>query len=184
MSLYGVTKNSKFANKIKNLANSEANAVMMYNSLAQISKEQGYSELSDEFRKMANQGAVRAGFYATLNGNYSKNFWELIIQLQEGEEYGAKLIEKISEGLREDGITDAADIMKFFAKQGRNNSNILKKFIEKYKPAENKVTITQKSNIVYRCPACGYKYFGDINFEYDDYVCPICGQQKNMFESV
>lgn len=80
MSLYGVTKNSKFANKIKNLANSEANAVMMYNSLAQISKEQGYSELSAEFRKMANQGAVRAGFYATLNGKYSKDFWELVVQ--------------------------------------------------------------------------------------------------------
>ena len=35
---------------------------------------------------------------------------------------------------------------------------------------------------VYRCPLCGYKYHGDINFEYDDYVCPICGQHKSMFE--
>ena len=182
MSLYGLTKKTKFSNKIKILANAEANAVMMYNSLAQISKEQGYHEISAEFRKMANHGAIRAGFYATLNGNYSKDFLELASKLQEGELHGAEVIESFAEELRDAGFTDVADIMKFFAKQERNHSGMLKKIIEKYNPDENKFKVIQNSRIVYRCSACGYKYSGDINFEYDDYVCPICGQHKDMFE--
>ena len=182
MSLYGLTKKTKFNQTIKKLANAEANAVMMYNSLAQIAREQGYKEISDEFKKIAKQDAVHAGFYATLNGNYSKNFWELLITLHEGEENGARLIDKAADELKADGFTDAADIMKFFAKQCRTNSQNIKKLIEKYNPEENKVTIFQNSRIIYRCSLCGYKYNGDINFEYDDYVCPICGQPKDMFE--
>lgn len=178
VSLYGLTQKTKFSQKIKNFANAEATSVMMYNSLAQISKEQGYHEISALFKKIANQCAVRAGFYATLNGNYSKDFWELASKLQEGENYGAKIVENFAEELREAGFTDVSDIMKFFANQGRTQAKFLKKIIEKYNPTENKVNIIQNSSITYRCPACGYKYSGDINFEYDDYVCPICGQKK------
>lgn len=184
MSLYGLTSKTKFEPKIKKLAYAESNAVMMYNSLAQISKEQGCHEISAVFKKMANQGAVRAGFYATLNGNYSKDFWELASNLQEGELHGAEVIENFAEELKASGFSDVADIMKFFAKQERTQANVLKKIVEKYKTEENKVNIIQHSSITYRCPACGYNYSGDINFEYDDYVCPICGQHKSMFELV
>jgi len=184
VSLYGLTKKTKFNQLIKRLSYAEVNAVMMYNSLAQIALEQGYKEISDELKKIANQDAVHAGFYATLNGNYSKDFWELLCTLYEGESNGADFIEKTADELKAEGLTDAADIMKFFAKQGRSNSKNLKKIIEKYKHKEGNFKVIQHSKIVYRCTLCGYKYNGDINFEYDDYVCPICGQHKEMFELV
>ncbi|MCL2694771.1 MAG: rubredoxin [Clostridiales bacterium] len=36
----------------------------------------------------------------------------------------------------------------------------------------------------YICSVCGYVYDGDIPFDLvgDDYVCPICGVSKDMFE--
>ena len=47
---------------------------MMYYALARMAKEQGYpEEVSEKFVEMANQEAVHAGFYATLNGKYNAN---------------------------------------------------------------------------------------------------------------
>lgn len=34
----------------------------------------------------------------------------------------------------------------------------------------------------YKCKVCNYIYTGDINEEPDSYVCPICKQQKSVFE--
>lgn len=34
----------------------------------------------------------------------------------------------------------------------------------------------------YLCIVCGYVYEGDIDSESDDYVCPVCGAGKDMFE--
>ena len=36
----------------------------------------------------------------------------------------------------------------------------------------------------YVCTVCGYVYDGDTPFEElpDDYVCPLCGVGKDMFE--
>lgn len=34
------------------------------------------------------------------------------------------------------------------------------------------------------CTVCGYVYDGEIPFEQlpDDYLCPICGEPKSVFE--
>ncbi|NLK35431.1 MAG: High molecular weight rubredoxin, partial [Gracilibacteraceae bacterium] len=42
---------------------------------------------------------------------------------------------------------------------------------------------TKKS---YICTVCHYVYDGDIPFEQlpDDYVCPVCGQPKSVFEEI
>lgn len=39
---------------------------------------------------------------------------------------------------------------------------------------------------VWRCTVCGYEYDGAIPFEElpDDYICPLCGAAKDMFEKV
>lgn len=44
----------------------------------------------------------------------------------------------------------------------------------------------EKKNAIWRCPICGYEYTGDIPFEElpDDYVCPICGAPKKVFEKI
>ncbi len=46
------------------------------------------------------------------------------------------------------------------------------------KPAEEKP--------IWRCTLCGYEYDGEVPFEQlpDDYVCPLCGATKDMFEKV
>ncbi len=39
-----------------------------------------------------------------------------------------------------------------------------------------------EENKTYVCSVCGYVHEGDINSEPDDYVCPVCGVGKDMFE--
>ena len=36
----------------------------------------------------------------------------------------------------------------------------------------------------YVCTVCGYEYEGDLTKEPDDYVCPLCGEGKDVFEKV
>lgn len=36
--------------------------------------------------------------------------------------------------------------------------------------------------IAYRCSVCGYVYEGDINHAPDNYKCPICGVDKDLFD--
>ncbi|MGI6317094.1 MAG: flavin reductase [Christensenellales bacterium] len=49
---------------------------------------------------------------------------------------------------------------------------------EKEKKKENKM--------IWKCTVCGYEYDGDIPFEElpEDWVCPLCGVGKDMFEQV
>ncbi len=51
-------------------------------------------------------------------------------------------------------------------------------YIAEEKPAAKKA--------VWRCTLCGYEYDGEIPFEDlpDDYVCPLCGAAKDIFEKV
>ncbi|HWS29901.1 MAG TPA: flavin reductase [Clostridia bacterium] len=51
-------------------------------------------------------------------------------------------------------------------------------YIAEEKPAEKKA--------VWRCTLCGYEYDGEIPFEQlpGDYVCPLCGATKDMFEKI
>ncbi len=42
----------------------------------------------------------------------------------------------------------------------------------------------EEPELQYRCTVCGYIYHGDITKEPDDYVCPICGQPKEVFEKI
>lgn len=45
-------------------------------------------------------------------------------------------------------------------------------------------TNTEDNKVKYVCSVCGYEYSGSIPFEElpDDYICPICGQPKSVFE--
>ena len=42
----------------------------------------------------------------------------------------------------------------------------------------------EEPKMKYECTVCHYIYEGDITQEPDDYVCPICGVGKDMFEKV
>ena len=70
--IYGLTKGTDFEKLCDGAAKAEAAGVMTYYALARMAKEQGYpEEVSETFIEMANQEAVHAGFYATLNGKYN-----------------------------------------------------------------------------------------------------------------
>ena len=75
--IYGLTKGTDFEKLCEGAAKAEAAGVMMYYALARMAKEQGYpEEVSAQFIEMANQEAIHAGFYATLNGKYDSDIWK------------------------------------------------------------------------------------------------------------
>ena len=177
-SLHGLTKGTELEPMVKAIMTAEANGTMMYYALARLAEEQGFSDAAKDFIEAANQEAVHAGFYATLNGKYPKDFWELVRTVQKAEIGGEAQVKAMADKVRAAGFAAAADEMEVFAKQEGHHGVVLEKLLEKYKPEKAEPT-GQK---VYVCPVCGYEYVGDINAEPDDYVCPLCGQPKSAFK--
>ena len=62
----------------------EANGTVMYYALARLAKEQGFDDIAETFIASANQEAVHAGFYATLNGKYPQDFWAMAETIMNG----------------------------------------------------------------------------------------------------
>ena len=177
-SFHGLTKGTELEPTIKTVMQAEANGTMMYYALARLAKEQGFDDIAQTFIESANQEAVHAGFYATLNGKYPKDFWKLAETVMKAEYTGEKQVKDLAEKVRAAGFAAAADEMEIFAKQERHHGEVLEEIIKKYKPADKKSDAAKK---VYVCPVCGYEYEGDINSEPDDWTCPLCGQPKSAF---
>ncbi len=177
MSIYGLTKGTPLEKPVAALAQGEANGVMMYYALACMAKEQGLDDVAKVLIESANQEAVHAGFYATLNGKYPKDLWTLLDTIKKAEYSGEAGIKALAEKVRAAGFTAAADQMEIFAKQEGHHGVVIDELQKKYKPA--KADTTGKK--VYVCPVCGYEYVGDINAEPDDWTCPLCGQPKSAF---
>ena len=178
MGIYNAAKGTEFEEIAKSLMQTEANGTMMYYALARMAKEQGYDDLVDIFIEAANQEAVHAGFYATINGKYPQNFWGLVRGLQKAETGGEAQVKAMADKVRAAGFDEAADEMEVFAKQEGHHGVMMAEILARY-PQENQPVKAKK---VYVCPVCGYEYEGDINAEGDDYVCPICGQPKSAFQ--
>ncbi|MBQ7607793.1 MAG: hypothetical protein IJU76_07460 [Desulfovibrionaceae bacterium] len=177
MSLHGVTKGTGLEKIAETLALGEAHGVMMYYALARLAKEEGYDDIADDFILAANQEAVHAGFYATLNGKYPKDFWGMVRGLMAAETGGEARIKGLADKFRASGLTAAADKMEVFAKQEGHHGALLKKILEKYRPE----LLNDTGAKVYVCACCGYEYVGDLDGEPENYVCPVCGQPKRVF---
>ena len=179
-SLHGLTKGTELESTVKAVMQAEANGTMMYYALARLAKEQGLDEVAETFIESGNQEAVHAGFYATLNGKYPKDFWKFAETLMKGEYAGEAQVKALAEKIRAAGFTAAADEMEIFAKQEGHHGAVIEEIIKKYRPAkvENENSAPKK---IYVCPICGYEYEGDINSEPDDWTCPLCGQPKSVF---
>ena len=125
--IYGLTKGTDFEKLCDGAAKAEAAGVMTYYALARMAKEQGYpEEVSQTFIEMANQEAVHAGFYATLNGKYNVDIWQIAENFAAGEE-------QFAQAFRAAGMNEAADEMEIFAKQEGHHGATLRTMIEKYK---------------------------------------------------
>lgn len=179
MSLHGVTKGTQFEQIAGMMAQGEANGTMMYYALARLAKEQGLDDVSAAFIEAANQEAVHAGFYATLNAKYPQNFWSLVRGLMAAEIHGDTAVKTLADKFRAAGLAEAADEMEVFAKQEGHHGEVLKGILEKYAPEQ----LQDSGKKVYICGCCGYEYIGDLDGEPEDYVCPVCGMAKKVFKA-
>ena len=178
MSLYGVVKGTPLEKIAEMMALGEAKGTMMYYTLARLAKEQGLDDVAKEFIEAANQEAVHAGFYATVNGMIPKDFWPLVRGFMSAEYAGETKVKELADKFREAGLAEAADEMEIFAKQEGHHGVMLAKILEKHCPG----LLEAAGKKIYVCACCGYEYIGDLDAEPDDYVCPLCGQPKKVFK--
>ena len=178
MSLHGATKGTKLEPISDMLAKGEACGTMMYYALARLAKEQGLEDVSEKFIEAANQEAVHAGFYATANAMYPKDFWMLVRGIMAAEYSGETTIKNLADKFRAEGLTEAADEMEIFAKQEGHHGEVMKKILEEHAPE----TLNDEGKTIYVCGCCGFEYVGDLDAEGEDYICPICGQPKKVFK--
>ena len=179
-SLHGLTKGTPLEGTVKAVMQAEANGTMMYYALARLAKEQGLDEVAKIFIESGNQEAVHAGFYATLNGKYPKDFWKLAATVMKAEYAGEAQVKALAEKVRAAGFTEAANEMEVFAKQEGHHGKVIEEIIAKYRP-EKVEEETSAPKKIFVCPICGYEYEGDISAEPDDWTCPLCGQAKSNF---
>ena len=148
-SLHGLTKGTDLEPMVKQAMMAEANGTMMYYALARLAKEQGFDDIAETFIASANQEAVHAGFYATLNGRFPKDFWKLAETIMKAEYAGEKTVAEMAQKVRAAGFNAAADEMKIFAKQEGHHGEVLKEILEKYKPKIDEVS--GKKNLCLSC---------------------------------
>ena len=171
-SIHGLTKGTELEPTMAAMAQGEANGVMMYYALARLAKEQGLNDVAQTFIESANQEAVHAGFYATLNGRYPKDFWQLVAGIAQAEYKGETSVKALADAVRAAGFTAAADEMEVFAKQEGHHGVVIDELLKKYAPKNS--APAQKTFV---CKVCGYEHVGDAPPE----VCPVCGQPSSMF---
>lgn len=173
-SVHGLTKGTDLEPIMAAMAQGEANGVMMYYALARLAKEQGLNDAAATFIEAANQEAVHAGFYATLNGKYPKDFWALVAGIKSAEIKGEVSVKALADKVRAAGFDRAADEMEIFAKQEGHHGVILNELLEKFAPKTSE-SPAQKTFV---CSVCGYEHVGDAPPE----VCPLCGQPASAFK--
>ena len=134
MSIYGFAKGTELEQFAANVAQAEANGVMLYYSLARLAREQGLDELEPVFKELGDQEAVHAGFFAVLNAQYPQDFWNLVAKMQKLEAGGeAKYMER-AEKVRALGCAEAAEEIELFAKQEGHHGVVLANILKKYAP--------------------------------------------------
>ncbi len=180
MSIYGLAKGTELEQMMKQIAQAEANGVMMYYALARLAKEQGYDDIVETLTEAGNQEAEHAGFYALMHGRYPQDFWGLIRTLEKAERGGEKQIKAMADKVRAAGMAEAADIMEEFAKQEGHHGELMASILVKHPEKAEAPALPGKK--VYICPVCGYEHEGEMDEEPEDYVCPLCGQPKSAFQ--
>ena len=172
-SLHGLTKGTELEPFIAAMAQGEANGTMMYYALARLAKEQGLDDVAATFIESANQEAVHAGFYATLNGKVPKDFWAFVAGVAKAEYKGKVGVKDLADKVRAAGFDKAADEMEVFAEQEWHHGVVIDEMLKKYAPKTSEAP-AQKTFV---CTVCGYEHAGDAPPE----VCPVCGQPASKF---
>ena len=180
VSLHGATKGTDLEFISKEAARAEINGTLMYYALARLAKEQGLDEVAEILRESANQEAKHAGFYATLSGKYPKDFWELLDRVRAAEYGGEANVKALAEKFRAAGLDKAADEMETFAQEEKHHGVVIDEIFKKFKPDFTPADTAGKK--LYVCPCCGYRYYGDLDAEPENWTCPVCAQPKKDFK--
>lgn len=132
--LYGLTKGTPLEPMIEAAAKAEAMAVMNYYALALMAEEQGLpKELSSSFRALADQEAVHAGFYATLNAKLPNDIFRMMENMQRGEAGADKFLQPLANQFRELERADVAEQIENFIRQEQHHAEVLTTLLEKYR---------------------------------------------------
>lgn len=166
---------------IQGQAQAELAGAGMYFTLARTAKTHGMEEAEKKFLELANQHANQASYYFTLVSRYpfeEKELWVFIKGLSKAEENGERAIFGLSRKLEEEGYADIAQKVKTFAAEHKYHAEVTHALVEKNAPEEVKKNNKKK----YVCSICGYEYEGELGEEPADFICPVCGMPKNVFQ--
>ena len=172
-SLHGLTKGTELEPFMAAMAQGEANGAMMYYALARLAKEQGLDDVAATFIESANQEAIHAGFYATLNGKVPKDFWQFVAGVGKAEYKGKDSVKALADKVRAAGLDKAADEMEIFAEQEWHHGVVIDEMLKKYAPE-----YLNSGGKKWVCNICGYEHTGDAPPE----TCPVCGQPASVFK--
>lgn len=139
MSLHGLTKGTDLEPMVEQIAKAEAAGAMMYYAFARIAKEDGFEDVAKKFIAAANQEAMHAGFYSTLNGKFPRDFWQLLPALMKGEYEGKAGIQSLADKIRAADLDPeskeiAAKETETLAAQEHGHGDLIKKILEDHRP--------------------------------------------------
>ncbi|MGV8980075.1 ferritin family protein [Clostridium sp.] len=131
MSVYGVTKGTKFEEQIDRNGKGEEQGAGMYAGLAYLAKERGLDEISEVLLKISLDEARHAGLYAVLNGHTNEDIFEVIKKYAPGEKKAFEMLNQFASQIRDLGLDEAANHIENIASDELRHSELLSELIHK-----------------------------------------------------
>lgn len=131
MSIYGVTKGTKFEEQIDKNGKGEEQGAGMYAGLAYLAKERGLDELSEILLKIASDEMRHAGIYAVLNGHTNEDILEFLKKIAPVESNAFENLNQFASQMRGVGLEDAAKQIEAIALDERRHGELLTKIVDK-----------------------------------------------------
>ncbi|MPQ31086.1 rubrerythrin [Clostridium estertheticum] len=131
MSIYGVTKGTKFEEQVDKNGKGEEQGAGMYAGLAFLAMERGLDELSEVLLKIAVDEMRHAGIYAVLNGHTNQDIFEFLKKIAPAESNAFEKLNQFASQVREIGLEDAAKQIESIAMDERHHGELLVKLVDK-----------------------------------------------------
>ncbi|MBU3177998.1 rubrerythrin [Clostridium estertheticum] len=131
MSIYGVTKGTKFEEQIDKNGKGEEQGAGMYAGLAYLAKERGLDELSEVLLKIAADEMRHAGIYAVFNGHINQDIFEFLKKIAPVESNAFESLNQFASKMRGIGLEDAAKQIEAIAVDERRHGELLKNIVDK-----------------------------------------------------
>ena len=135
MSIYGVTKGTKFEEQIDKNGKGEEQGASMYAGLAFLAKERGLDEISEILLKIASDEMRHAGIYEVLNGHTNQDIFELLKKISPAESNAFERLNQFASQVRGIGLEDAAKQIEAIALDERRHGELLMNIVDKQSKA-------------------------------------------------